>query len=510
MTIKAEIIYDRDFITGEVDAHIFGAFIEHWGRAIYGGIYEPGHPLADEQGFRNDVLDLVRDLRVPIVRYPGGNFASGYKWTDGIGPRSERPRRLDLAWESIETNEIGIDEFVDWAKKAGAEVMAAVNLGTGTPYEAGNMIEYCNHPSGTYWSDLRIRNGHREPHNIKTWCLGNEMDGEWEICRMDDVDYGKKAREAAKIMRVVDPSIKLVACGSSTPQLSTFPEWDRVVLEHVYEYVDYLSMHRYYCLDEGLEVKDFLASFADMDRYIHVVVSTIDYVKAKKRSKKTVYISFDEWNIWYWNNRKVVKWKEAPPQSEDKYTLLDALVLGGLLCTLLNNADRVKMACLAQIVNVIAPIVTKKGGAVLKQSIYYPFQQVSMYGRGKVLKPCIKCPHYESRVYGDVPVLQTACTYKEEERSISIFILNCSQLEDIFVTLDFRAFGRVEAVEHIIMDGTELFAANTFEEPLKVTPRNIKIEKGAGNRFEIKIPRLSWNVIRYELLSEQAGIARVF
>lgn len=493
---QVKYILDRDYTSGVVDQRLYGSFIEHIGRAVYSGIYEPDHPMADEQGFRKDVLEFVKKLHVPIIRYPGGNFVSGYNWLNGIGPVKDRPKCLELAWSSIETNEIGIDEFADWCKKANAEVMAAVNLGTGTPVEAGNMVEYCNHPGGTYWSDLRKKYGHNEPHKFKVWCLGNEMDGPWQICHLSADDYGKKALEAAKIMRWVDSDIELVACGSSGPHMDTYPEWDRVVLEYLYDHVDYISLHRYYETDENTTIGDFLASFADMDNFIHAIVATADYVKAKKRGKKTLNLSFDEWNVWYIKKTKLFKWEAAPPILEDIYSLLDALVFGGMLCTLVNNADRVKIACLAQLVNAIAPIFTQKGGTVIKQAIYYPFQQVSAYGRGEVLKPLINCPKFETKSYGEVPVIQSAATYNIEEESINVFILNCDQTEDSEVAMDLRSFGNIEPIEHVVLDGPDLFAKNTFEEPEKVKPRNIKIGISPEGVQNFIIPKLSWNMIR--------------
>ncbi len=487
---------DKDYVIGEVDPKLFGSFIEHLGRAVYTGIYEPGHPLADEQGFRKDVLDLVKSLRVPIVRYPGGNFVSGYNWLDGIGPKENRPQRLDYAWQSIETNEVGIDEFVDWSKKAGVQVMAAVNLGTGTPQNAGYMIEYCNHPSGTYYSDLRRTNGHPDPHNIKVWCLGNEMDGPWQTCGLSAEEYGKKALETAKIMKWVDPTIELVACGSSSPAMPTYPEWDRIVLEHTYEHVDYISMHRYY-ENEG-SVTDFLASFANMEDFIKTVVAAADYVKAKTRSKKKLKVSFDEWNVWYIKKQIRFPWEVAPPILEDIYSLLDALVFGGMLCTLLNNTDRVKMACLAQLVNVIAPIFTQKGGGVIKQAIFYPFQQVSLYGRGKALKTLVNTPKIETESYGSVPLVQTAATYNEEDGTATVFVLNCDQQEDVEFSLDMRSFDSLHLVEHLVIDGPDLYGKNTFEEPDKVIPRNTKISADLSGVLKVMLPKLSWNVLRFE------------
>ncbi len=495
----AKLIIDRDFVLGPVDPYLYGSFIEHLGRGIYSGIYEPGHPDADAQGFREDVIRLVKDLDVSIIRYPGGNFVSGYNWTDGIGPRNKRPRRLELAWKSIETNEFGIDEFVDWAKKTGTEVMAAVNLGTGTPQEAGYMIEYCNHPSGTYWSDLRIEYGHREPHNIKTWCLGNEMDGPWQICHLDADDYGKRALETAKIMKWIDPDIHLVASGSSSSFMPTFPDWDRIVLEHTYDYIDYISLHRYY---ENLgDIDDFLASFIDMDRFIKSVVATADFVKAKKRSKKTVMLSFDEWNVWYQKRVELIPWESAPPILEDHYSLLDALVFGGLMTTLLNNADRVKIACLAQLVNVIAPIFTRKGGKAIKQTIYYPFQMVSRYGRGTVLRPIMHCETRGTRSYEAVPVIQSAVTYNEEEETITLFVLQRDTQKSVDIELDFRSFGKLSMIEHVILDGPDIYASNSFEEPEKVKPRKLSVDSTAQSLFTIELPRLSWNMLRFKKIN---------
>jgi alpha-N-arabinofuranosidase len=495
---NTKCIVDKNYVIDKIDNRIYGSFIEHLGRAVYTGIYEPGHPTSDEYGFRKDVIELVKELNVPIVRYPGGNFVSGYNWTDGIGPKAERPRRLELAWYSIETNEMGIDEFADWSKKANTEVMAAVNLGTGTPQEAGNMVEYCNHPSGTYWSDLRRKYGHNDPHNIKVWCLGNEMDGPWQICHLSPDDYGKKALEAAKIMKWVDPTIELVACGSSNSKMPTYPEWDRVVLEHLYDKVDYISMHRYYYEGEnGGTTEDFLASFVDMDRFIHTIASVIDYVKAKNRSSKTLKISFDEWNVWYQNKRTRYPWEIAPPILEDNYSLLDALVVGGLMCTLVNNADKVKMACLAQLVNVIAPIFTEKGGRSIRQTIFYPFKQVSNYARGVALKPIITTPKFETALYGDAPTVQMSVTFDEENDSVCIFVLNCDRNEDMQLSLDLRSFGNIKIVEHVVLDGEDLYATNTFDNPENIKPRNMELPKDDNNTYDICLPKTSWNMIRF-------------
>ncbi|PAD66679.1 alpha-N-arabinofuranosidase [Bacillus sp. 7586-K] len=490
---------DKNYKIGQVDPKLFGSFIEHLGRAVYTGIYEPGHPTADEDGFRKDVMDLVKELNVPIVRYPGGNFLSGYDWTDGIGPIENRPRRLDLAWRTTEPNEVGIDEFMKWANKSNIEPMLAVNLGTGTPKEAGFFVEYCNHPGNTYWSDLRIQNGHKNPYNVKVWCLGNEMDGPWQIGQLSAEDYGKKARETAKIMKWVDPTIELVACGSSSAEMPTFPEWDRVVLEHLYEHVDYISCHRYY---ENLgDTNDFLGSFADMDNFIKTIASTADYVQAKYRSKKKMYISFDEWNVWYQKKVELKDWEVAPPILEDIYSLLDSLVFGGLMCTLLQHVDRVKMASLAQLVNVIAPIFTQKGGPAIKQAIFYPFYQVSNYGRGEVLNTLVEAPKLATNRHGDIPLVQSSTTYNAEDNTLSIFALNCSEDEDLVLDAQFRSFGSVQVIEHVVMDGTDLNAVNNFANPDNVKPRNVDVSNKSGDHIEITLPRMSWNMIRLQCTS---------
>lgn len=489
---------EKQFTLAEVDDRLFSSFLEHLGRAVYTGIYEPGHATADEQGFRKDVIELVRDLGVNLVRYPGGNFLSGYEWTDGIGPRDKRPSRLDLAWRTIEPNQVGIDEFVDWAKKANVGVMAAVNMGTGTPKAAGEMLEYCNFRGGTYWSDLRKKNGHAEPYGIKTWCIGNEMDGPWQICHLDAADYGKKARETAKIMKWIDDKLDLVVCGSATSLMPTYPEWDRIVLEHTYEHIDYLSLHRYY---ENLgNEADFLASFVDMDRFIKSVASTVDYVKSLKRSKKTVNLSFDEWNVWYQQKQTRFDWEIAPPILEDQYSLLDALVFGGMGITLLNNADRVKIACLAQLVNVIAPIFTKKGGGVIKQSTYYPFRDISKYGRGTVLKPVINAPTIET-CYGDAPVLAVSVVDNgigaNGNGELTVFCLNIDKVSPHRLDLDFRSFGKTKMIMRQELSGPDQDAKNSFESPDRVAPVSKPVAGGEAETFKFDIAPRSWNVLRF-------------
>ncbi len=497
--LKAKMTIERDFTVASVDPRIYGSFVEHIGRAVYGGIYEPTHPTADAQGFRQDVADLVRELQVPIVRYPGGNFVSGYRWEDGVGPRDQRPARLDLAWRTTEPNEIGTNEFMQWCRQVGAEAMMAVNLGTRGIEDACNLMEYCNHSEGSYWSDLRREHGYRDPHRIQTWCLGNEMDGAWQVGYKTAEEYGRIAAETGKAMRLVDPSIELVACGSSHSAMPTFPQWEATTLEHTYDVVDYISLHQYYG-NPKKDTANFLASTLDMDRFIRSVVSTCDYMKAKKRSKKTIHLSFDEWNVWFHTletDKAIAPWSVAPPIVEDRYTFEDALVVGSMLITLLKHADRVKIACLAQLVNVIAPIMTETGGKSWKQTIFYPFLHASVYGRGIVLQPIVASPKYDSADYTDVPYLDAVAVYQPETKEVTVFAVNRHLDSPLRLECDLRGFGQIRVIEHLVLAHDNLQAKNTREEE-PVRPTRGQGAQAQDGKLAASLPKASWNVIRLE------------
>ena len=502
MKLQASMTVDKDFVISEVDKRIFGSFIEHLGRAVYGGIYEPGHPTADANGFRGDALEAIRRLQVPIIRYPGGNFVSGYNWEDGVGPKAERKSKLELAWWTTETNQMGTNEFADWAMLAGSEVMMAVNLGTRGPDEARNLVEYCNHPSGSYYSDLRIAHGYKEPHRFKTWCLGNEMDGPWQIGAKTAVEYGRIANETAKVMKWVDPSIELVACGSSNRGMPTFAEWEATVLDLTYDQVDYLSLHTYYNNNKD-ETDNFLAKSLDMDQFIDSVASICDYVQAKKRSKKKIYLSMDEWNVWktIGTSRASERWQVAPPEFEDIYNMEDALMVGCLLISLLKHADRVKVACLAQLINTIAPITTVTGGGLWLQTTYYPYLHASLYGRGTVLHPIIRSPKYDSKDFTDVPYLEAIAVYNEEQSQVTVFAVNRHLTEELDLQVDLRSFGEVKVLEHLVLEHEDLKAVNTLEQPQQVQPHNQGNARADGSRVEARLGKASWNVIRLEVAS---------
>ena len=494
--MKAKLTVNKSFAIGEIDPRMYGSFVEHMGRCVYGGIYEPNHPTADAHGFREDVKALVKELDVKFIRYPGGNFVSGYNWKDGIGPKESRPTRLELAWKSIETNEIGVHEFVHWANEVGAEVNMAVNLGTGTIEDAAQLVEYCNYPGGTSLSDLRRQNGAEAPFNIKTWCLGNEMDGFWQIGAKTATEYGRIAAEAAKVMKLVDESIELVVCGSSYMEIPTFASWEAEVLEHTYDYVDYLSLHRYYGNQKN-DLANYLAMSENMDRFIKAVAAICDFVKAKKHSDKTMYLSFDEYNVWYHSLEadKEKTWRKAPPILEDIYNFEDALLMGCLLITLLKNSDRVKIACLAQLVNVIAPIMTENGGEAWQQTIFYPFMHASKHGHGVALQPIMDCPTYDCEEFKNVPFVESVAVYNERKSEIVVFAVNRSQKDDADFAVDLQGFNPTGVLEFCEMSGHDVKQANT-KASRTVVPQEGQGAAVEGGLLNATLKPLSWNVIR--------------
>jgi len=494
---QATLILDKDYVVGDIDKRIYGSFIEHLGRAVYTGIYQPGHPTADKWGFRRDVIDLVKKMNVPVTRYPGGNFVSGFDWEDSIGPVADRPRRLELAWKATETNEIGLHEFCQWAKEAQTEVMYAVNLGTRGPVDARNIVEYANHPGGTYWSDRRIQNGAKDPLNIKLWCLGNEMDGPWQMGQKTPYEYGRIALEAARLMKAVDPTIETVACGSTGHTLKTFGDWEFTMLSECYEKVDYVSLHRYFN-NQANDTEDFLASSMDLDDYITTVAALCDAVKGKRHSQKRINLSLDEWNVWYHASeqdkqlQETHRWGQEVPLLEDVYNFEDALLIGLVLITMLKHADRVKIGCMAQLVNVIAPIMTSKTGGAWAQTIFYPMMQASNLGRGVSLMPQIRCDKYDTANFGDVPVVDAAAVLNEDE-GVTIFAVNRDLKEAVELEYDLRSFGGLRVASHSVLHHDDVKAVNTEANPYEVQPVDAPLPKEGEN---IILPAASWNVIR--------------
>ncbi len=508
--MKSKIILNRNFTIGAVDDRIFGGFLEHLGRAIYEGIYQPDHPSADEDGFRTDVLALVRELNMPLTRYPGGNFVSGYRWEDGVGPREKRPVRPDLAWKALEPNTFGTDEFMKWCRKANTVPMMSVNLGTRGADAAQQLVEYCNFPGGTALSDLRRANGSPDPYRIKVWCLGNEMDGPWQLCHRTAEEYGRIACEAAKMMKLTDPTIELVVCGSAHRDMPTLGIWEETVLEHTYDQIDYLSLHQYFG-NPSDTTEGYLALPERMADYIEGIVACCDAVRARRRAEKRIMLSFDEWNVWFHSNgaeQNSPEWTVARPLLEDRYNMEDALVAGMMLITLLNHADRVKIACLAQTVNVIAPIMTDKNGGAWRQTIFHPFALTSRYGRGTALRTVTTSPGYDAEYrngaeartehFRNIPFLYSACIHNEARSEVIVFAVNRRLDGPLDLEIQLQEFQPSEVLEHQCLHHPDLKAVNTAECET-VRPEPLSGARLAGETVTVELPAASWNMIRIKL-----------
>ncbi len=500
--MKASVTAHKDYTIAKIDDRVYGAFLEHLGRAVYTGIHEPDHPTADKDGMRGDVAELVRELNIPCVRYPGGNFVSAYNWEDGIGPVENRPVRLDLAWHTSESNKVGIHEFSKWCKTVKTEMMLAINLGSRGLDEARNFVEYVNGPTGSYWGDLRKKNGQAEPFNVKMWCLGNEMDGPWQVGHKTAHEYGRLALETAKTLRAFDKSLELIVCGSSNSDMKTYPEWERIVLEHTYESVDHISLHMYFA-NHAKNTANYLALNHKLDAYIATIESTINLVKSNKRSKHKVNISFDEWNVWYHSraqDREILGgnkgWPHAPRLLEDAYNFEDVLQVGCILNTFIRRSNIVKIACIAQLVNVIAPIMTEPGGAAWRQTIYYPYYFASIYGRGTALQLSVNCPGYDADVADNVPYIDVSGVHNEEEGTLTFFVVNRHGSETLDVNISLEGFGKTTVIDHQVMTHTNLEAVNSLENQNAVVPQKGRGAKVDGNTLQAALPPLSYQMIR--------------
>ena len=508
----ARIVINQARYRADLDRRLFGSFLEHLGRAVYTGVYEPGSKFADEKGFRKDVIAEVRELGVPMIRYPGGNFVSGYHWLDGVGPKDQRPTVLERAWNSLETNQFGTNEFMEWCKLVNSEPLLGFNLGTGTPEMAAALVEYCNVARGTQWSDLRRKHGYEQPHNVKYWCVGNEMDGPWQIGHMPAREYGIKATDAARQMRGLDPSIKLIACGSSGPFMPTYIDWDRTVLEECYDAVDGISLHHYWGNTEenNNDSSKYLAMNLAMDRQIDEISAVCDTVRAQKRSGKQLFLSFDEWNVWYRARGGEFAnghGKPAPHLLEEPYNLEDAVLVGGLANSLIRHSDRVKVACLAQLVNVIAPITTNEDG-ILRHTIFYPYAWALKYAKGRALSVAPEGPSYDvSKLgrpieeiglaapgFGAVPYLDVVVTHEAEKNIATLLIMNRDLQNEQELEINWHDLTPTKVLAFETITGPDLKAGNTFADPKKVVPHSLENPK-VGSRMTIKLPARSYSVL---------------
>lgn len=505
---KASVLFDKHFVVGGVDPRMKGSFVEHLGRCLYDGLYEPGHPTAAAAGFRGDVKALIRELGVTQIRYPGGNFVSGYDWKDGVGPKADRPAKKDMAWNAIETNQVGTNEFAAYLEELGIELVLAANLGTGTPKEAGELVDYCNGAGGTYWSDLRKRHGVEKPHGIELWCLGNEMDGAWQINAHTAWEYARKAKEAAKIMRWMDPSIKTIACGTCTNEVnhSTFGEWDRVVLEEMYDQIDYMSLHRYYNyrpgkqlfypMDEDLTDIPFI--FRDLEDYLGTILAACDFVKGRQRRQKDIHISFDEWGV-VTESGAIPGHTGKQEFSYANFSLLDAVVYGGLICTFLNHADRVKIACQSLLVNEGGMISTAPGGKAIRQATFFPFKDFAHLANGVALRPVATLPEKDTNHHGAHPTVTCAATYDEATGKLTVFAMNCDIEDDCDLSLSLQGFGSMQSTGGTRLYDKDKFAGNTFEQEDRIVPEQLAPVPVENGLLQTVLKKHSWNVFTFDV-----------
>lgn len=491
--MEAKVTLNTSFSAGQIDPRIFSGFLEHLGRSIYGGAYDPGNDLSNEDGIRLDVTDAMTGMNMPYVRYPGGNFVSNYDWRDGVGP--SRQPLPDFAWKTTEPNTFGTDEFMKWCKIVGTEPMMAVNLGTLGPAEAAALVEYCNLDTDTRWAQERRANGYEAPHAVKMWCLGNEMDGPWQAGHVPADQYALKARNAAKLMKGLDPSIELIAAGSSGRQMPTYLEWDRTILEACWDDIEFISAHRY-STNAANNTPEFLAEGVVIDSILDDYTGVIAYVKGMKQSDHDVYISFDEWNVWYKERGGVSQdgqWKTGPALLEEVYNLEDALVCAQYMNSFIRRADVVKVACLAQIVNVIAAVLTRPDG-ILKQSIYYPFALYSEYTKGVSLTPAVDSPTYDAGERGEVQFIDASASYDDKIGDLALFLVNRSVDEDAQVTIDLSDRSITGAGSVQIMTGDDPKLANTWDEPNNVVPGIGNAELNGGV-LTVDVPKLGMAVV---------------
>jgi alpha-N-arabinofuranosidase len=492
-TSTAQVFLDTNRTIAPISPLLFGGFAEHMGRCIYEGIYDPESPRADKHGLRKDVLEALRDQSYTVIRYPGGNFLSGYNWLDGVGPKAQRPRRRELAWQSVETNQFGTNEFIEFCAAIDAAPILGVNMGTGDIQSASNLVEYCNVSHGTYWSDLRVSHGFRDPHNVHFWCVGNEMDGPWQMGHLDAAAYGNKALEAAKMMRWQDPTIETILCGSSNDRMPTYPEWDRVALEIAWEHMDYLSMHCYAGNRED-DTASYLASAVLFERYVDTLEGTLRYVKAKRRSKHDVYLSWDEWQVWYKGDPVQGDWTEAPHLAEEIYNLEDALVVAQWLNVFLRKSHVLKIARVAQIVNVISWLHTRRDG-LLKQPSYYAFKLVSNLARGEALGVRVKAPKLETKQYDAVPALDVSASYEAETQRGAIFLVNRGQTEAVVTDIIWQDGETVHIDEAWQIAGSDPKEVNSWDEPDRLIANAISAPTVEDGRATLSLPPLSFTAL---------------
>jgi alpha-N-arabinofuranosidase len=490
---RARVKIDTERVVGDIDPKLYGNFVEHLGRCIEGGIFDEKSPLADANGYRRDVLDAVRKLKVGLLRWPGGNFSSNYQWRDGIGPRDQRPPRLEMAWGTVESNRFGTHEFLNYAETLKTEPYVCANLGTGSWTDAQQWVEYCNSAEDTAMTRLRKQNGRAAPWKVTHWGLGNEMDGPWQMGHRSADDYGKFALEAAKLMKWTDPKIKLIAAGSSNfGGDADWTGWNRTVLEYLRHHADYLSIHMYVG-NAANDYEDFMACSVELNQRIKTVAGIIDAALASEAPSRRIYIAWDEWNVWY---RARGEGKETGRRIlEERYNLEDALVVATFLNAFVNHADVVKIANMAQLVNVIAPIFTDEKRLYL-QTIYYPLQLFANNSSGKALELFVDSPKYKCRRFDDVPYLDASAALDHGTLVVNAVNRHRDQaLEVDFEIQDKRFAGPVEAVE---VNGPDIKSENDFDRTtVQPAARSATAE---GPRLRYRLPPHSYTMLKAKLI----------
>ena len=490
--LSATVKINTERVIGDIDPKLYGNFIEHLGRCIYGGVFEEGSPLSDSKGFRRDVLDAVKKLNVPILRWPGGNFSSNYHWRDGIGPRDQRLRRLEMAWGTVESNRFGTHEFLDYAETIKTEPYICTNLGTGTWDEAQQWVEYCNSAEDTAATRLRKQNGRTDPWKVVYWGLGNEMDGPWQMGHRSAEDYGKFALEAAKLMKWTDPNIKLIAAGSSNygPGVD-WVAWNRTVLDYLKHHADYLSLHMYVGNPED-NYYEFLTSnmvLADRIKASEGIINAaLDGISEKRR----IYIAWDEWNVWY---RARGSKERGSRILEERYNLEDALVVATFLNTFVNHAHIVKIANMAQLVNVIAPIFTNENGLLL-QTIYYPLQLFANNSRGKALELLVESPSYKGKRYDEVPYIDSSAAY-DGSGTLTVNLVNRHREQSVdteIIIENKQVSGPLQKYE---VNGPDIKSENNFQSnPVKAIESSAA---ASGGRFRCRLAPHSYTMLKTRL-----------
>ncbi len=520
-----------DYQIGEIDRRLFGAFLEPIGDWVYGGVWNPNHPQADDLGFRRDIMELTREMGVTAVRLPGGNFTSGWEWKDSIGPKEQRKAHLDLAWRQYETNAVGHDEYLEWARRVGTEPLYTLNLGTGTIQDALHCVEYTRLPGGTWWSDLRRQNGYEEPHQVRTWCLGNEMDGPWQISSFekDPKAYGIKAHETAKVVKWIDPQAETVVCGSSTPNNRTYPNWDLEVLKECYEMVDYLSLHYYHNAPAG-DIAAYLSASNAFEDFLNTEIAACDVVQTMLHHPRKMMIAFDEYGCSYTPQREVTKGRagaidhsiypefsthiqrpfrfndpENPPVKEEAGgQMLETIGLISVLMMLMRHADRVKIGCMT----VGLFNIGHNAETVWKNVGYYPFEMMIRHARGISLQPVVNGPGFDSEAYNtedfnqsaayrNMPYIEAAASLNPENDEVSIFVINRNWEESMPVELDVSGFEGYHLAEHVELF-TENDEINTAENPNAVVPHKNEQTVMQDGKICAELKKLSFNMIRLQ------------